>query len=111
MLDDEAIAALEAAHLRGFGSAHRIVGHAIAKPCDAAVGGRENIHPGALRGHGRQAQINAVVAIAGERAALIIHRGGRGIDIDIFLDEAGAAHFARDRQLQNRRLLRQGVSR
>ena len=113
MADDDAVAAFATGHARKTDRAHVHIGHAVAHGLDDAGRGRQHRHAVLLRRHCRHAQIDAVVAVIGHRAAAIVFHPRRRIVIDILLDETGLAEFAveRQREAEGRLLLLSGGAR
>ena len=66
-----------------------------------ALGGRHHIHPGPLRRQVRHAEIGAVMAVIGQRAALVILAPPARVVVDIMLDDAAAPDLAGDGQARD----------
>ena len=109
VIDHRAVAAFAVVDALAAAFRDRHVLDPVADAQHLAVGRREHLHPGLLRRHGGKADIGAVMALIGQRSALVILRGGRRIAVDIMLDEAGPADLAGHRQAQGDVLRRSGA--
>jgi hypothetical protein len=65
-----------------------------------AVCRRHHVDARLLGRHGRHADVGPVMALVGERSALIILRSRGRVTVHVMLDEAGAADLAGDRQAE-----------
>jgi hypothetical protein len=100
MVHDEAVAAFALGDKGASLRPGKGIGHAVAHAEDAPVGWSDDVHARPGRGSGKDTDVDAIMGVVGGTPAREIPDPVARVQIDVVLDEAGAAGLAADGQCQ-----------